>query len=210
MRLPIRNKSSRPLTLFLEMICDEREIPPGGMAIVRIADGALDSIDVHDGQVTIWDDSCEATIEVVSESDMRVDDAIMLARCWLNGFGASDEAQLIGETVDVLEPVVGYFKARRQIFAAFHDGFASEEGNMPVSEEPEDARLAACYRAGVIAARHNDTARRKRSYPHLNASAPLDTDTVRSAFARALVDGELIAPVAASTLNSIRLPPPEA
>ena len=201
MRLPIRNKSSRPLTLFLEMICDEREIPPGGMAIVRIADGALDSIDVHDGQVTIWDDSCEATIEVVSESDMRVDDAIMLARCWLNGFGARDEAQLIGETVDVLEPVVGYFKARRQIFAAFHDGFASEEGNMPVTCADRPSAASPPLRG---------TARRKRSYPHLNASAPLDTDTVRSAFARALADGELIAPVAASTLNSIRLPPPEA
>lgn len=188
MRLPIRNKFDRPLRIFMEPTCDEYEIPVGGEAIVRIEDGLLDSIDVEDGWVTIYDDSCCATVEVVSTDDQLFDYALRLTHTWLQRFGARDEAELIYGTVADLEPVVGYFTARKQVFTAFHDGLADEEQGS-ADTAPQDERLAACYRIGVQAARLNQTARETHAFPELDGPAPLDTDVVRSAFALALNKG---------------------
>lgn len=172
----------------MEPTCEEYEIPVGGEAIVRIEDGLLGSIDVEDGCVTIYDDSCCATVEVVSEDDQRFDYALMLASNWLQNFGARSEAELLNRVVYDLEPIAGYFKARKQVFIAFHEGLADEELGS-INAKARDEHLAACYRAGVQAARLNRAARENHSFPGLNAPAPLDTDIVRSAFATALADG---------------------
>jgi hypothetical protein len=80
MRIPIRNKGKRPLTVFLELQCDQFEVPVGGEAIVRLSDGRPHSIDVDHDWVTIWDEEGDASVEVISNRDKRVDDALMLAR----------------------------------------------------------------------------------------------------------------------------------
>lgn len=188
MRLPIRNTYDRPLNIFMEPMCDQFEVPVDGMAIVRIEDGMLSLIDVNDAWVTIYDESCEAIVEIVSKEDQRVDDALRLAGTWLHRMGARREADLLDKAVEVLEPLAGYFQARRQVFAAFHDGLANEEQPGSTRSVPRDEIPATCYRAGVQAARLNMTARKNRSFPELKAPAPLDTDVVRSAFARALAD----------------------
>lgn len=186
MRLPIRNKSEKPLTVFIEPWCDEFEVPVGGEAIVRLQDGAPHSIEVDDAWVTIWDEGTDATVEVISAEDKRVDDALRLAQSWLHRFGAEVEAELVGQTVERLEPKTGYLTARLQIFRAFHDGFASVEQGRGAAGGPPNSDLAACYRAGVIAAQLNQRARENHSFPEIDAAAPLDTDTARSAFVRAL------------------------
>jgi len=56
MRLPIRNKSARKLTVFMEPLCDQYEVPAGGEAIIRLEDGPAHSIDVDGDWVTIWDE----------------------------------------------------------------------------------------------------------------------------------------------------------
>ena len=84
MRLPIRNKSERALTIFFEPVCDEYEVPPGGEAIVLIEDGALDSIDVFEGQVSIWDNGAEARVEIISDQHNEVVDTLSVARSWLS------------------------------------------------------------------------------------------------------------------------------
>lgn len=183
MRIPIRNKGDRPLTIFVELQCDQFEVPVGGEAIVRLADGQPHSIDVDDAWVTIWDESGDASVEVISNSDKRIDDALMLARVWLHGLGAGAEALLIDDTVARLETSIGYFAARDRVFRAFHAGFSGAD-----RPSQENETLAACRAAGATAARLNDAARKARSFPELGA-APFETDTVRSAFSRALGNG---------------------
>lgn len=183
MRLPIKNKGNRPLTIFVELQCDEFEFPVDGEAIVRLEDGLPHSIDFEDGWVTVWDAGTNASVEIIQSSDKRVDEALSLARVWLHRFGADEEALLIGAAVEQLELIVGYFAARDQVFRAFHAGFSSEGG-----WSSDEAILVACHRAGVAAGRLNEVARKTTSIPELNA-APLDTDTARTAFARALSNG---------------------
>ncbi|WP_129586233.1 hypothetical protein [Sphingomonas montana] len=180
MRIPIRNKGDRPLTVFIELQCDQFEVPVGGEAIVRLADGRPHSVDVDDAWVTIWDEEGDASVEVISSSDKRVDEALMLARVWLHRLGADEEALLIDAAVDQFEISVGYLAARKQVFCAFHDGFLNR-----VSALSDDATLTACYLAGTNAARLNEAARKAKSFPELGC-APFDTDTARSVFARAL------------------------
>lgn len=182
MRLPIRNRGSRSLTVFVELQCDRFEVPVGGEAIVRLADDRPHSIDVDDAFVTIWDEGGNASIEVISISDKRIDDALMLARVWLHRLGAGTEALLIDETVERLEPSVGYFAARDRVFRAFYAGFSGAD-----SVSQENKLLAACCLAGSTAARLNNAAREARSFPELGV-APFDTDAARSAFSRALDD----------------------
>ena len=177
------------MTIFVEPWCEEFVVPIAGEAIVRLEDGAPHSIDIDDAWVTIWDEGGGAIVEIVSVDDKRVDDALMLAQTWLHRFGAEQEAKLIGRTVDELEPVVGYFNARAKVFGAFHDGFVSEEHGRSVSQGSWEGRLAASYRIGVRAAQLNRAARENHTFPDLSAAAPLDTDTVRSAFTRALANG---------------------
>lgn len=57
MKLPIRNYTSEPLTLFIEPYCDEFQIPAGREAIVTIDDGRPHSIDVHPHNwVSLWNE----------------------------------------------------------------------------------------------------------------------------------------------------------
>lgn len=183
MRIPIRNKGERPLTVFVELQCDQFEVPVGGEAIVRLADGRPHSIDVDDAWVTIWDEGGDASVEVISNSDKRLDDALMLARVWLHKLGAEADALLLDDTVERLEPAIGYFTARDRVFRAFYAGFSG--GNVP---SQKDETIAACWRAGATAAQLNDAARKARTFPELDA-APFDTDTARTAFNRALGNG---------------------
>ncbi len=69
MRLPIRNYTSEPLTLCVEPLCEEYEIPAGGEAIVILQDGRPHSIDVHpDRWVTLWDEGTpEAEVKVYAD-----------------------------------------------------------------------------------------------------------------------------------------------
>jgi hypothetical protein len=52
MHIPIRNKGDRPLTVLVELQCEQFEVPVGGEAIVRPADGRPHSIDVDDAWIT--------------------------------------------------------------------------------------------------------------------------------------------------------------
>lgn len=69
MRLPIRNYLSTPLTIFIEPVCDQYDIPAGGEAVVILADGYQHSIDVHpENWVSVWNEGPEwATVEVFDE-----------------------------------------------------------------------------------------------------------------------------------------------
>jgi hypothetical protein len=64
-RLPIRNNTGRPLRLFVEVYCDEYEIPAGGEAIVGLEGGPEHSIDLYDDQITIWNEGlADAEVEI--------------------------------------------------------------------------------------------------------------------------------------------------
>jgi len=65
MKLPIRNLGTKPLRIFMEVYCDEYEVPPGGEAIITLDEG-LESIDVYEDQVTVWDKGWKAQIEIVT------------------------------------------------------------------------------------------------------------------------------------------------
>jgi hypothetical protein len=182
MRIPIRNKGNRPLTVFVELQCDQFEVPIGGEAIVRLEDGSPHSIDVDDAWVTVWDEVGNASVEVISSDDKRVDDALMYIRVWLHRLGAKTEALLIDQILEKLEISDGYFAARDRVFRAFYAGFSGQQRSWPTKD------ITSCFAAGVAAAQLNDAARKARSFPELGG-APLDTDTVRSAFDRALGNG---------------------
>jgi hypothetical protein len=179
MRLPIRNKSARKLTVFVEPLCDQYEVPAGGEAIIRLEDGPPHSIDVDAEWVTVWDEGASATVEVISESDRAVDEALSLAVIWLHNLGAKSEGIAVNEAVESLEPGDGYLGARAKVFGAFYDGF---RGGRP----PRPKALAACFRAGETAARLNQLARTDAAFPGLGIG-PFDTDTVEAAFKRAAI-----------------------
>lgn len=69
MKLPIRNRSGLPLTLFIEPYCDQHEIPPDGEAIVTLTDGYPHSMDFHpENWVSLWDEGeTQAIVEVVTK-----------------------------------------------------------------------------------------------------------------------------------------------
>ena len=74
MRLPIRNYLTSPLALFLEPLCIEFEIPPGGEAIITLEDGRPHSIDYHpENWVSVWDEgsNAQAAVEVFSQMDLK-------------------------------------------------------------------------------------------------------------------------------------------
>jgi hypothetical protein len=65
MRLPIRNYTASPITLFIEPQCDQHEIPPGGEAIVTLEDGRPHSIDLYPEQwISLWDEGTNPLAEV--------------------------------------------------------------------------------------------------------------------------------------------------
>ncbi len=69
MRLPIRNYLSTPLTIFIEPVCDQYEVPTGGEAVVILEDGHPHSIDIHpENWVSVWNEGPEwATVEIFDE-----------------------------------------------------------------------------------------------------------------------------------------------
>jgi predicted secreted protein len=185
MKLPIRNKSDRPLTIFVEPLCDTFEVPVGGRAIVRLEDGQPHSIDIDEAWVTIWDGGSDATVEVVTEEDESVEHALGLVRVWLYQMAAKDDAHLMDRIIADFEIEQGYVEARARVFAAFHQGFTSPSAESPsVDDAPRSAGLTACRRVGATAALLNLAERKNRQFPG-KGMGPLDTDTVRTAFERA-------------------------
>ncbi|PSJ40466.1 hypothetical protein [Allosphingosinicella deserti] len=71
MQIPIRNSSSAPLTLFIEPICDQYEIPVGGEAIVTLRMDADHMLDWHEENwLSLWDGgviSCPAQVKVAKD-----------------------------------------------------------------------------------------------------------------------------------------------
>lgn len=69
MRLPIRNYLSAPMTIFIEPICDQYEVPAGGEAIVTLEDGHPHSLDFHaDNWLSIWNEGPDfAVVEVFDQ-----------------------------------------------------------------------------------------------------------------------------------------------
>ena len=63
MRLPIRNYLSAPMTVFIEPICDQYEVPAGGEAVITLEDGHPHSIDLHpDNWVSVWNEGPQLAV----------------------------------------------------------------------------------------------------------------------------------------------------
>jgi hypothetical protein len=62
-KLPIVNRTDKPLTIFMEIYCNEYEVPPGGEAILDL-DEWPEAIEVHEGQVSIWDKGFNSPVEI--------------------------------------------------------------------------------------------------------------------------------------------------
>lgn len=69
MQLPIRNYLSKPLTVFIEILCGWYEVPVGGEAVVILEDGHPHSMDIHsDNRVSIWNEGSKtAIVEIFDE-----------------------------------------------------------------------------------------------------------------------------------------------
>jgi len=191
MRLPIRNKTDRPLHIFIEPWCDDYKVPPTGEAFVHLEDGLPHSIDVFDGQVSIWSEGAEgAKVDVVSEGDQSIAQALQLARVWLFQLGGREVAERMDEARDRLEVSEGYLTSRARTFAAFHAGFTAKEAEQR-PRGPElapwsgEESLAVAWIAGGAAAWLNRRARRRFAFPGWG-KGPLDIEETRADFARAM------------------------
>ena len=73
-RLPFRNYLSTPMTIFIEPICDQYQVPAGGEAVVTLEDGHPHSIDIHpENWVSIWNEGPEcAKVELFEEHQFSV------------------------------------------------------------------------------------------------------------------------------------------
>ena len=194
MKMPIRNYTSQPLTLFVEPYCDQFEIGPGEEAIVTLEEGRPHSLDLHaDNFVSLWDEgqSEAAIVEVVSKDQNLVVDALSFARGWLFHFGSEGEAAARGidTVVEREEPGSGYVGARFAAYKAFREGYRA----MQSQPHPDDsalpqwdgrAALAGAYRAGCMGAVFNQRVRLKPDLVELG-EAPFDTDTARLKFEQA-------------------------
>lgn len=57
MRLSIRNYLSTVLTIFIEPVCHQYEVPVGGEAVVNLEDGYTHSVDIHpENWVSVWNE----------------------------------------------------------------------------------------------------------------------------------------------------------
>jgi len=201
MKLPIRNYTSTPLTLFVEPYCDEYEIPSEGEAIVILDDGAPHSLDFHpDNRVSLWNEGENAAvIEVVSKEQNAVVDALAFIRTWLHQYGPPGQAAAkdLEEAIDREEKRAGYLQAHFVTYRAFRDGFRIKSGQA----EPDNAALpkwagsdalAGAYRAGGVGAYFNHRTRLEPGLVELG-EAPFDTDTARRKFedADAAIAGRL-------------------
>ena len=193
MRLPIRNHTSAPVTLFIEPLCDQYEIPPGGEAIVTLDDGEPHSLDYHpENWVSLWNEGAsEAVVEVVSKEQKVVVEALAFSHGWLQHYGRQGEAAAkdLAAAVDREEKATGYLLARFAAYRAFRDGFRAKEAEVrPHGAElpawPGSERLSGAYAAGGTAAYFN---RRTRLKPRLIElrQAPFDTDVALALFEEA-------------------------
>ncbi|MFC7498559.1 hypothetical protein ACFQRC_04910 [Enterovirga sp. GCM10030262] len=188
MKLPIRNRTSDPLTLFIEPYCDQHEIPPGGDAIVTLADMEPRSLDFHpENWVSLWDEGAnEAIVEVITKEQNVVIDALAFARRWLYRFGGRGEAAAkdLDAAVEREEKIIGYVRARFTAYQAFRDGFRSKEAQSDGAVLPQwtgSKALAAAYRAGGAAAYFNQRTRCEPALIDLG-EPPFDTDVARRTF----------------------------
>lgn len=193
MKLPIRNRTSETLTLFIEPYCEEHEIAPGEEAIVRLEDGRPHSLDFHsDNFMTLWDEGeTEAIVEVVSKEQNVVVDALSFVRGWLFQFGAEGEAAAtdIDHAVEREEETSGYVAARFAAYKAFRDGYRKmqSQANPDGAALPQwsgPGKLAGAYRAGGVGAIFNHRVRLKPSLIELG-KPPFDTDVARLKFEEA-------------------------
>ena len=193
MKLPLRNYTSKPLTLFIEPYCDQHEIPPEGEAIVILDDAGAHSLDFHpENWVSLWDEgeSC-AVVEIVSKEQKTVIDALSFARVWLYQYGAKGKqaAEDLDAAIEREEKNCGYLRARFDAYQAFREGFRAKAAE---GEPNGDALptwkgldgLADAYRAGGVAAYFNYRTRLEPRLVELG-EAPFDTDIARRTFSDA-------------------------
>lgn len=188
MKLPIRNRTLQPLTLFIEPYCAQHEIPPEGEAIVTLADGYPHSLDFHpENLVSLWDEGgTEAKVEVVTKEQNAVIDALAFARTWLFRYGAKGEAAAkdLDAAVEQEEKAIGYVRARYDAYRAFRAGFRAEDvqpTGVALAGWTGRDTLAAAYRAGGAAAYFNDRTRLQPGLIELG-EAPFDTALARNKF----------------------------
>lgn len=193
MKLPIRNYTSQPLTLFVEPYCEQYEVAPGEEAIVTLEDGRPHSLDYHpENWVSLWDEGeNEATVEVVSKEQNLVVDALSFAKGWLFHFGSEGEAAAtdISNVVEREEVESGYVGARFAAYRAFREGYRTMQSQPSPNDAalPEwsgRATLGGAYRAGCMGAIFNQRVRLKPSLIELG-EPPFDTDTARLKFEEA-------------------------
>lgn len=74
MRLPFRNYLATPLTIFIEPVCHQYDVPAGGEAVVTLEDGRPHSIDIHpDNWVSIWDEgTASAEVEIFDKHQISL------------------------------------------------------------------------------------------------------------------------------------------
>jgi hypothetical protein len=188
MKLPIRNRTPEPLTLFIEPYCDEHEIPPEGEAIVTLADGHPHSLDFHpENLVSLWDEGeTQAIVEVVTKEQNAVIDALAFARGWLFQYGRRGQAAAkdLDAAIDREERATGYVSARCAAYIAFRAGFRAKDAQPDEAVLPDwsgSKTLAAAYRAGGAAAYFNHRTRLEPELIELG-EAPFDTDVARRKF----------------------------
>ncbi|MET1110294.1 MAG: hypothetical protein ABWX67_02075 [Allosphingosinicella sp.] len=194
MKLPIRNRASTPLTLFIEPYCDQHEIPPGGEAIVTLADGEAHALDFHpENWVSLWDGGgrLAARVEIVSKEQNIVIDALAFARGWLHQYGSRGKAAAmdLDEAVSRQEQADGYVLARFAVYKAFRQGFQAKATEVDPADDllprwSGSGTLAGAYRAGGAGAYFNHRTRLEPGLIELG-QAPFDTDAARRIFEEA-------------------------
>lgn len=192
MKLPIRNCTALPLTLFIEPYCDQYEIPAEGEAIVTL-DSEAHSIDFHpENWVSLWIQGAGgAVVEVVSKAQNVVVDALFFVGGWLHQYGLEGEAAArdLADAVEREEHEAGYVRARFAAYRAFREGFLAKSAEV----EPDigvlpawrgRATLAGAYLAGGLAAYFNHRTRLDPGLIELG-EPPFDTDVARRKFEEA-------------------------
>lgn len=193
MKLPVRNYTSKPLTLFIEPYCDEFEIPSQGEAIVTLDDGEAHSLDFHpENWVSLWNEGQgEAVVEIVTKEQKAVIDALGFVRGWLYQYKSEgrEATRNLDAAIEREEAEVGYLGARFAAYRAFREGFRAKAAEAePASAALPDWKgggaLAGAYLAGGVAAYFNYRTRLDPGLVELG-EAPFDTDTARRTFGEA-------------------------
>ena len=102
MKLLINNSTDKPITLFIEPWCEERKFPPGAEAIVYFGDMDLHTIDIHENQLSIYDEGTkDFSIEVILKEEKVFAESLRLAYTWLHKLGGKDAAVAMEESAEV-------------------------------------------------------------------------------------------------------------